>query len=261
MKQMHTLLILFFILVMPPMHVHAASASDRETDATDTFDEFDDGFDKEFSNEAVEIYDPLEGYNRWMTTFNDTLFDYVLEPVFTGYDFMFPEPVRVSINRFFNNLYYPVSLVNNLLQFKIDHALSETGRFIVNTTFGFGGLFDPALEGLGVEPHVEDLGQTLGYYGMGGGVPVVLPFFGPSNLRDLTGDLLDFYVNPIYYVEAREYNLIQTTYQGWGVVTFKEFNNFSLYEREYKQLRSEAIDFYPLLRDAYEQNRNKKISE
>lgn len=223
----------------------------------------DEGFDDEFGDypSKESANDPLEGYNRWMTRFNDTLFDYVLEPVYKGYDFIFPEPVRVSINNFFNNLYYPVSLVNNLFQLKFENALDETGRFIVNSTFGFAGLFDPARDGLGIEPHVEDFGQTLGYYGVGGGPYIVLPFFGPSNLRDFGGDLLDFYVNPIYYVDVRKYNVVQNTYEGWGAVTYKEFNRLSLYEKEYKQIRKEAIDFYPLMRNAYEQNRNKLISE
>jgi phospholipid-binding lipoprotein MlaA len=230
----------------------------------DGFDVFEDaGFDEEFGDAvtAETVNDPFEGYNRWMTHFNNTLFDYVLDPVFTGYNFLLPEPIRVSVNNVFNNLYYPVSLVNNLLQLKFDHALSETGRFIVNSTFGFAGMFDPAREGLGVEPHVEDFGQTLGHYGVGGGFPIVLPFFGPTNLRDLSGDLLDFYVNPIYYVEVREYNIAENIYQGWELVTYKRFNKFSLYDKEYKQLRREALDFYPLMRDAYEQNRNKLISE
>jgi phospholipid-binding lipoprotein MlaA len=239
------------------MHDAAVVSQAESAGEDDAFD--DSGFTDEFDNKSVN--DPLEGYNRWMTSFNETLFDYVLDPVFKGYDFIFPEPVRVSINNVFNNLYYPVSLVNNLLQLKFENALSETGRFIVNSTFGFAGMFDTARDGLGIEPHVEDFGQTLGYYGVGGGFPIVLPFFGPTNLRDFSGDLLDFYVNPIYYVDARKYNIPNNTYQGWGLVTYKEFNRFSLYEKEYKQLRGEALDFYPLMRDAYEQNRDKLISE
>jgi len=230
----------------------------------DSFGDFaGESFADEYGGDPAKksVYDPLEGYNRWMTSFNNSLFDYVLVPTYRGYDFIFPKPIRVSINNIFNNLYYPVSLVNNLLQLKFRHALSETGRFIVNTTFGFGGMFDVAYEGLGVEPHVEDFGQTLGYYGVGGGAPLVLPFFGPSNLRDFSGDLIDFYVNPIYYVDARKYNIPRNTYEGWALVTYKDFNKLSLYEEEYKLLRKEAIDFYPLMRDAYEQNRNKEISE
>lgn len=264
MKRTILALMIGFMASLQATEMPAAVATDAQQymDATQSgaFDDFDDEFGEEMSA-AVNPYDPLEPYNRFVTSFNDTLFDYVLDPLFVGYDTVLSEPLRVSVNNFFNNLYYPVSLLNNLLQLKIENALSETGRFIINSTFGFAGLFDPAYDGLGIEPHVEDLGQTLGHYGMGSGFPIVLPFFGPTNLRDLSGDLLDFYVNPIYYVDVREYNIARNTYEGWALVTYKEFNRFSLYEQEYKQIRSEAIDFYPLMRDAYEQSRNKLISE
>jgi len=239
------------------------SAEQQNADVGDAFDTFDDeGFGEEYGSDgnATEVYDPLEGYNRFMTRFNNMLFDYVLQPFFKGYDFIVPEPLRVSINNIFNNLYFPVSLVNNLLQLKFEYALSETGRFIINSTFGFAGMFDTAQQ-IGVEPHVEDFGQTLGHYGVGGGFPIVLPFFGPSNLRDFTGDLFDFYADPIYYVAGRQYNIPDNTYQGWGLVSYKQLNQFSLYEEEYKQLRNEAVDFYPLMRDAYKQSRDKLISE
>lgn len=250
-------LLLLVMLSVPQLFADAMNASDSAGFESEAFG---DDFADEFGTDHVEVYDPLEGYNRWMTSFNDSLFSYVLEPVFVGYDAIFPEPIRVSVNNFFNNLYYPVSLVNNLLQLKIDAAYDETARFVVNTTLGFGGFFDPA-RAVGLEPHTEDLGQTLGYYGVGGGFHIVLPFFGPTNLRDFSGDLLDFYVNPIYYVDVRGYNMVNNTYEGWALVGYKQLNKFSLYEAEYKELRNNAIDLYPLLRDAYEQNRDKDISE
>lgn len=268
MKKITSALIIGFCVTLPQAFgSDVRTGADKNASVFETAESFeafeDEGFDEEFGSFPTEksINDPLEGFNRWMTGFNETLYDYVLRPVFVGYDFIFPEPVRVSINNVFNNLYYPVSLVNNLLQLKFENALDETGRFIVNTTFGIGGMFDPARDALGVEPHVEDFGQTLGHYGVGGGFPIVLPFFGPTNLRDLGGDLLDFYVNPIYYVDVRKYNVPRNTYEGWGLVSYKEFNRFSLYEKEYNQIRTEAIDFYPLMRNAYEQNRDKLISE
>jgi len=270
MKKIMCMLIIGFITLsagaqQTPAAVDQSAAEYADDTESGAFDDFEEsGFGDEFAEHLTDVaapYDPLEPYNRMMTSFNDTLFDYVLEPLFVGYDFVLSEPLRVSINNFFNNLYYPVSFVNNLLQFKFENAMSETGRFLINSTFGFAGLFDPAYEGYGIEPHVEDLGQTLGYYGVGSGFPIVLPFFGPTNLRDFSGDLLDFYVNPIYYVDAREYNIARNTYEGWALVGYKQFNRFSLYDKEYKQLRDEAIDFYPLMRDAYEQSRNKLIKE
>lgn len=223
-------------------------------------DDFDEGFD-EF-DAAPAIYDPLEGYNRFMTKVNDDLFMVVLDPIFiTGYQAVVPEPARFSIRNFFDNLNYPISLANNLLQLKLEEAGTETLRFIVNSTIGVLGLFDPADDWLGLESHKEDFGQTLGYWGVGHGFHLVLPILGPSNLRDFSGDLLDFYVNPLYYVEGRNLNLTQNRYQGWGLYGYKEFNKMTLYNKEYKSVRKDALDLYPFLRDAYELRRNKTIKE
>ncbi len=227
----------------------------------DAFD--DDEFGEEFSADAnEEIFDPLSGYNRAMTGFNDGLYNYVLDPVLIkGYNFILPEPARVSVNNFFENLYFPVSVANNILQLKFKTTGTETARFVINSTIGILGLFDPARSWFDLEPHQEDFGQTLGHYGVGGGFHIVLPFFGPSNLRDLTGDFLDFYVNPIYYVEVREYNLVNNKYVGWAAITYKEFNKMSLYTKEYENVKKDALDLYPFMRDLYEQNRQKEIEE
>jgi len=223
----------------------------------------DDEFSEEFSADAdEEIFDPLSGYNRVMTGFNDGLYVYVLDPVLIkGYNFILPEPARISVNNFFENLYFPVSFANNILQLKFKHTSTETARFVINSTIGILGLFDPARSWFDLEPHQEDFGQTLGHYGVGGGFHIVLPFFGPSNLRDLTGDFLDFYVNPIYYVEVREYNLVNNKYVGWAAITYKEFNKMSLYTKEYENVKKDALDLYPFMRDLYEQNRQKEIEE
>jgi len=263
-------------LVAENIDQNSSSLSDQSSmgieSEDDDFDAFDDEFeedtfgDEEFGDEfsgekEKEIFDPLSGYNRMMTSFNDGLYVYVLDPVLLkGYNYI-PEPVRVSVNNFFENLYYPVSVVNNVLQLKFKHTGTESLRFVINSTVGILGLFDPARSWFGIEEHQEDFGQTLGYYGVGGGFHIVLPFFGPTNLRDLAGDFIDFYVNPIYYVDIRRYNIVRNTYQGWGLITYKEFNKMSLYTKEYDNVRQDALDLYPFLRDLYEQNRQKKIEE
>ena len=248
------------------------SAQEETSESSSTFaeseedafaEEFEDeGFEDEFSDDPEEeIFDPLSGYNRIMTGFNDGLYVYVLDPVvLKGYNYI-PEPVRVSVNNFFENLYYPVSVANNILQLKVKHTGTETLRFVINSTLGILGIFDPARSWFGLEQHKEDFGQTLGYYGVGGGFHIVLPFFGPTNLRDLSGDFIDFYVNPIYYVDVRKYNIINNKYQGWALITYKEFNNMSLYTQEYDNVRKDALDLYPFIRDLYEQNREKLIKE
>ena len=234
-------------------------------DEEDSFDEDEFG-DDEFGDEFVtktkkEIFDPLSGFNRVITSFNDGLYSYVLNPfLFKGYNYI-PEPVRTSVNNFFNNLYYPVSVTNNILQLKYKHTGTETLRFVINSTVGILGLFDPARSWFDIEVHQEDFGQTMGYYGVGGGFHIVLPFFGPTNLRDFTGDFIDFYVNPLYYVDVRKYNVVRHTYQGWMLITFKEFNKMSLYTREYDNVRQDALDLYPFMRDLYEQSRLKQIEE
>jgi phospholipid-binding lipoprotein MlaA len=144
--------------------------------------------------------DPLEGWNRGVYKFNTYADKYVLRPVAKGYDTVTPAPVKTGIGNFFANLFYPTVIVNDLLQLKLDQFGSDTLRFVVNTTAGIGGLFDPATR-IGLEAHDEDFGQTLGYWGVGPGWYLMLPFLGPSNNRDLVGGVGDWYTNPLTYVD------------------------------------------------------------
>lgn len=144
--------------------------------------------------------DPLEGFNRAMYAFNENLDTYVLKPVAKGYRAVLPSPVRTGVSNFFGNLHDPVIMLNNLFQGKIGNAFSDLWRFIVNTTVGIYGLFDVATP-LGLEKHNEDFGQTLGKWGVGEGVYVVWPFFGPSTLRDTGGDVVDWQLYPPNHME------------------------------------------------------------
>lgn len=139
--------------------------------------------------------DPLEGFNRAMYTFNDRVDIYVLKPVARGYRAALPRPIRRGISNFFGNLHDPVIALNNLLQGKFGSALSDTGRFLVNSTIGIYGLIDVASY-MGLEKHREDFGQTLGRWGVEEGVYIVWPFLGPSTLRDTAGDYVDWQVYP-----------------------------------------------------------------
>jgi phospholipid-binding lipoprotein MlaA len=135
--------------------------------------------------------DPLEPFNRAVFAFNDDLDRALIKPVAGWYQEYTPMPVRRSIGNFFRNLLEPTTVINDLLQGKFEQALSDTGRFVANTTFGVLGLFDVATF-MGMERHVEDFGQTFAVWGAGSGPYIVLPFIGPSNLRDGIG-LLPFY--------------------------------------------------------------------
>lgn len=232
----------------------------KQSEQAGEFDEFDDEF-AEHDKAMDEIFDPLSGYNIWMTGVNDTLMINVVEPASDGYRYVVPEQGRQSVNNFFKNLYYPVSLVNNLLQLEVVDSGTETARFLINTTIGILGLFDPADAWFDIKPKVEDFGQTLGYYGTGSGFPVVLPFFGQRNLRDITGTVVDGFVDPLYYSEGRFYNTVEENWQSVLLKGYDDFNEYSLTPGAYPKLTEDAVELYPFLRDAYEQHRNQLIKE
>lgn len=225
-------------------------------------DEFLDEFEEEMAVE--EVYDPLSGYNRAMTSFNDYLFRNVVTPVAKGYKAVVPEGARESVKNFFHNLMYPVRGINNLLQGKFSNTAEETGRFVINSTIGIFGLFDPAKSWFGLEAHEEDFGQTLGYYGVSGGPHIVLPFLGPSNLRDMFSMYPDSYVDPTAAApndSLAEYHIPNTFAQSLAITAVDRINYVSLHVGEYELLTDDAVDKYTLLRDAYEQRRKKLIEE
>ena len=264
---MRTLLILLvsFFIFSGCATKSVENPSDQTTDAlvVSSSDDFDDDFDDfdDASFEIKKVYDPLSGYNRFMTGFNDKFFVYVLDPVASAYDYVVNKEIRESIKNFFHNLLYPVRAVNNLLQLKFKNTLEETGRFAINSTIGLLGLFDPAKSWFDLEAHEEDFGQTLGHYGVGSGFHIVLPFLGPSNLRDALSLYADAYVDPIYYYKDRSYNLLENGETAIFIKSYDIVNDESLQLGDYKMLKEDAVDLYTYLRDIYEQNRDKKIKE
>lgn len=224
-----------------------------------------DVFEDEFAEaEVPTVYDPLSAYNRVVTGFNDKFFDYVLSPAAKGYRFVVPEGGRVSIRRLFKNLFYPMRFVNNVLQLKYDRAAIETARFLVNTTVGLLGLFDPAKEWFDLKAYPEDFGQTLGFYGVGPGFHLVLPFLGPSNLRDAIGLIPDTYTIPMTYLPEIQISGTTASDRVWiavGLESYRRLNDASLSLEEYESFRRDALDLYTFLRDGYERNRQAKIEE
>lgn len=230
--------------------------SDTEDDDEDSENEEDDfgGFDdfeEEFSK--AETYDPLEGYNRFMTDFNDGLYIYLLDPVARGYRYVLPKSGRRAVERFIDNVLFPVRFSGSILQAKFDCAGIETTRFIINTTIGLLGFFDPAKAWLNLKGCNEDIGQAIGYWDVGPGPHVVLPFFGPSNLRDALAMYPESYVDPI--------SQMRPFVRYAGATAYKAVNYTSLHIGEYESFKRDAVDFYILVRDAYEQLRKNKIKE
>lgn len=141
------------------------------------------------SNAEVEV-DPWQGFNRSVFEFNETLDMYVAKPVAQGYQAITPQFVDTGISNFFSNLEDVLIVANDVFQLKPIQALSDTGRFLINSTVGLLGFFDVASH-IGLMKHNEDFGQTLGYWGVGAGPYVMLPFLGPSNVRDTFGTATD----------------------------------------------------------------------
>ena len=155
----------------------------------------------------VKISDPLQPVNRAFFQFNDGLYFWVLKPVATGYGKVAPEPFRHSIRRAFVNIRFPVRLINNLLQGKFKGAGVETARFLVNSTVGIGGLFDPAQEEWELQPFLEDLDQTFGFYRLPPGPYLNWPIFGPSSIRGTVGTIGDSFLTPLHYVDSSAISL------------------------------------------------------
>jgi phospholipid-binding lipoprotein MlaA len=151
---------------------------------------------------ADDPADPLEPFNRAMWSFNSKADQYVLKPAAQGYVAVVPGFAREGVTNFFSNLFYPTTIVNDFLQAKFSRGFADTGRFVVNSVWGIGGLVDVGTR-VGLVKHDEDFGQTLGYYGMGEGWFLMLPFLGPSDFRDLMGKGVDIFTNPAHYLPGR----------------------------------------------------------
>lgn len=248
MRLLFAYLVTFTLLI-------ASETSTTQSNATEDFE-------TEFTQKNHDaLIDPLSGYNAFMTGFNDYFYEYLLKPTAKGYAYVVPQMARNGVANFFENLFFPIRFVNNLLQFKFNNALEETERFALNSTMGILGFRDVAGEELGIRAHDEDFGQTLGHYGVGSGFHIVLPILGPSNVRDVVGLAGDYWLNPLSYIETRDANLVDNSEESLAATAFHTVNRTSLHYQEYDSLKKDAIELYPFLRDVYESRRTKLISE
>ncbi len=238
----------------PLINEHKTSSEDKN--------EFADEFADEYENEEKNIIDPLSGYNSMMTSFNDAVIIYALNPVAEAYGYIIPEPLRIGVSNAIKNINFPVRFVNNILQGKFQNSSDELERFIINSTIGIAGLMDPAAKYKNIPAHREDFGQTLGYYGVDPGFHIVLPFLGPSNVRDSIGIIADGYVSPLINVkDIVGYKIPDNLAQTIGITTLYFINRTSLNLGEYESIKKDAIELYPFLRDIYEQKRVSEIDE
>jgi len=198
-------------------------------------------------------HDPWEPFNRSVFEFNEGLDAYLLKPVVAGYRFVLPEFVRDGIYNFFSNYGDIYNIFYNLLQGKPGYAFNDFMRVAVNTTMGLGGFIDLATPG-GLEKHKEDWGQTFGVWGVPAGPYVVLPFFGPSNVRDTFGTVADLESDYLFkYVKDVG---LRNSITGLRVI-----NARNTYYEAGDLLDGAAIDKYSFMRDAYIQRRQYQINE
>ncbi len=197
-----------------------------------------------------EKKDPFESFNRAMYEFNDAVDRAVLKPVAKGYNKVMPDPANKGVTNFFSNLEDVVVVFNDVLQFKLAQAVSDTARVFWNTTVGLLGFIDVA-SALDLPKHNEDLGQTLGRWGIGNGPYLVLPFLGPSTVRDTVGTVGDFYVNPLYDIEP-------DGTRNWMIALNVVDKRAGLLSAG-KVLEEAALDPYIFVRDAYLQRRRNLV--
>jgi len=243
---------LFFMISFLPAAVSAQETA-PVTEAADQSLFADDPFAED--QEEISVADPLEPFNRSMFWVNDKLYFYLFKPVARAYRIV-PEPPRESVGRAFANLGTPVRFANSVLQLKMKEAGTELSRFVINSTLGFFGFFDPAQQ-MGLKQHDEDFGQTLGHYGTGTGFYLVLPVLGPSNLRDGVGQFVDGLADPItspYYVKIKQFEEI-------GLKTYDRINWLSLDEDTYESIKRDALDPYLFVRGAYLQRRAAQVEK
>jgi phospholipid-binding lipoprotein MlaA len=186
--------------------------------------------------------DPWEGFNRGIFWFNEKADVYFLRPVSVGWDFVMPDMIQTAIRNVFANVRFPIIFLNDLLQAKPIQAGEDLGRFLLNTTVGVGGIWDPAKE-VGLVGNNEDFGQTLGYWGVPPGPYLVLPLLGPSNPRDTVGLVADSAVQPYPYFIA--------WYISAAITATNMVNTRARYIEEIDENRETALDYYSFQRNAY----------
>jgi len=202
------------------------------------------------TGEYADSRDPAEGFNRAMYSFNDGLDRALIKPLAQGYKTITPAPVDKGISNFFGNLADVGSAINNLLQFKLERAASDVGRVLVNSTIGLLGFIDVA-SNMNMQKYGEDFGQTLGTWGAGPGPYIVLPVLGSSSGRDTVGLVVDWYTDPIRYIDDNSWRN--------SLIGLRAIDARADLLSASRILEEAALDPYEFSRDAYLQKRRNDI--
>lgn len=206
------------------------------------------------SDVSEDEYDPWEPFNEKMFEFNLRLDRYIMKPVAKAYNFITPDELQIMISNGFDNISFPPRFVNSLLQGKFKGATREIGRFLINSTLGVGGLFDPAKDVFGIVKSREDFGQTLGFYGVGPGPFLVVPLMPPMTVRDGIGKFVDGAMDPLSYY-------LPLFWDRLGMKIGDTINERSLNLDLFQGFQESVIDLYSAVRHGYLQRREKLIRE
>tara|TARA_B100001939_G_scaffold342483_1_gene353690 strand:- start:16 stop:780 length:765 start_codon:yes stop_codon:yes gene_type:complete len=201
-----------------------------------------------------EAEDPWENFNRGTFSFNQKFDKYLLAPLAKGYRFVFPSEIRTGVRNFLNNLSEPWSSINSALQGNFKNTGNTLARFVINSTLGILGIFDVATE-IGFEKQKEDFGQTLAVHGVGPGPYLVLPFLGPSTVRDAIGKVTSIYADPVTLALERN-NKDEWLWIGMAIngIDFREQNLEKI-----DNLNATSVDFYATLKSLYLERRSSMI--
>lgn len=201
-------------------------------------------------------HDPFEAGNRRVHTLNKEVDTAVLRPVALTYDAITPAPADIMVGNFSSNLSLPGQVVNRLLQFDIPEALKLTTRFAVNSTFGIGGLFDPASDLKLTQERSTDFGETLHIWGAKEGAYVELPLLGPSTTRDTVGRVVDIFLDPVGAVAPRDITRLKT-----GGFVLDRIGDRADYDAQIEEILYHSPDSYISLRNAYLQQRRAALAK
>ncbi|HTY70398.1 MAG TPA: VacJ family lipoprotein [Alphaproteobacteria bacterium] len=221
-------------------------------------------------DQVAETNDPLEPMNRYFFDLNLFFQEFALKPAAAWYSMSLPQPAQNGVHKFLQNMKQPWTMVNDALQGNFDRAGESGARFLINSTLGVGGIFDVATD-WGFPEHNEDFGQTLAVWGLGDGPYLMLPFIGPSNLRDTAALPFDWYLDPVNiavtnYVPIpdhshprqpphhEEYTWFPTARGFVGSVDEQARNGDAI-----EQLKKQSMDFYATVRSIYRQRRDAQI--
>ncbi|QUM81891.1 VacJ family lipoprotein [Moritella sp. 5] len=234
----------------------------EENDGDDPFtEEDDDPFDDDPFNDdspaeiddSNKVSDPFYYFNKTMFYVNDKLYFWVMRPTALGYKAITPQFFRVGVANFFHNITMPIRFTSSLFQGDIKSSGTELGRFVVNSTIGLLGVMDPAADYLDWQPNNQDMGLTLGKYGIGNGPYIVWPIFGPSTLRDTIGGGADYFLSPLTYLQPDK---LSFAVQGVEKVNA---TYFSL--GDYEAFKQAYIDPYERMKEFYLEYRADKVAE